>query len=221
MGCVIICFKTSKTLPNFPHDTKSNKELQTVIFCTEGMAFDWHVSRGSTTAAPPLWRQNWWSVRACNTDTAQEPESTLWLPEQVLWQPKEAVLPHSGRSAKQQLSTKQTNMIRNVEWSQHGKADMRFGTEKVRRFYKSVSLKTVNVDDGFVDTERQLGRLWWTFCLMCWPATSRLLESRLRNPLTAGIFVSFVWCVRSSCWDKLITQSEESYWICVCVCVCV
>ena len=90
MGCAIICFKTSKTLHNFPHDTKSNKELQTVIFCTEGTAFDRHVSRETATACPPLWRQNHRCVRGRDTTPTREHcgHDVEFPPEPALWQPK-------------------------------------------------------------------------------------------------------------------------------------
>lgn len=90
MGCVINYFKTSNTLPNFPHDTKSNKELQTVIFCTEGTEFDWHVSRGTATASPPLWRQNQCCVRGRDTTPSRgHCGYDMELPPvQVFWRPK-------------------------------------------------------------------------------------------------------------------------------------
>jgi hypothetical protein len=111
MGCVRICFKTSRTLPNFPHDTKSNKELQTVIFCTEGTEFDWHVSRGTEL---PLWRQKQRCVRGgdttpsrghCGHDMELQLGQVFWWPEGC------SVLQRGCRSAKQVLCTKQSDYV--------------------------------------------------------------------------------------------------------------
>lgn len=102
MGSVIICFKTSNTLPNFPRDTKSNKELQTVIFYTEGMEFEWHVSRGTATASPA----------SLETEPAlrirRQPEGTVattwnYRRDKCSGGRKDAVLQRGGRSAKQML----------------------------------------------------------------------------------------------------------------------
>lgn len=149
MGCVIICFKTSNTLPNFPHDTKSNKELQTVIFCTEGTEFDWHVSRGTATVSPPLWRQNQRCVRGrvttpsrghCGHDMELPPLHVFRRPKgcsaAAWWSVGEAASLHGTERASYALLHQDSAEF--FRLCQQWKADMRSVTGKARRLYRRV-----------------------------------------------------------------------------------
>jgi hypothetical protein len=65
--------------------------------------------------------------------------------------------------------------------------------------------------------------LGWLFADPGGRAAALLLGSRVRNPLRAWLYVSWVCvcCVDSGLCDELITLTQEYYRLCVCVSNCV
>lgn len=61
------------------------------------------------------------------------------------------------------------------------------------------------------------GQSWWPWDLKHRSAAAQLVGSQVQILLREWIFVLCVYmsCIRNGFWDKQVTHSEESYWMCV------